>query len=196
MERQRESKYRVETTSHPNLHNQYGQDELRTPGTKPSIVQINMVNNNNLNLHTIQPGQSASRISRPSSLSRSKVQASQTSSKQKRIEQVAMNHQNMRRMLNDERESSTANYGEILGDLSQHQAAGHSNQQFQDVQVLTNNSGSTVNEKNINLNFYQQSRSRPNLKKPAGANARNQALEEDGSIGAGDLLKTEESMKA
>ena len=158
MERQRDSKQMlVETASNPTLNNLYGQDELRTPGTKPSMSQLNMFNNNNSNISTLQPsgGQSHARVSRPSSLQRPKVQASQTSSKQKRIEQVAMNHKNMRKMLNDERESNTANYGDILGrDLSQRQAPAHTNQQYQDSQMLTNHSGSTICEKNINLQFY------------------------------------------
>jgi len=38
MERLRENKYMmVDTSSQPRLNNHYGQDELRTPGTKPTM---------------------------------------------------------------------------------------------------------------------------------------------------------------
>lgn len=54
-------------------------------------------------------------MSRPGSLQRTKISADQASMKQKRIEQVAMNHKNMRKMLNDERKSNLAGRGERVG---------------------------------------------------------------------------------
>jgi hypothetical protein len=107
-----------------------------------------------------------------------------------------MNHQNMRRMLNDERESNIAGHSQHPNRDLAH--GGHNNSQMQEQYPMhTDNSGSTVNEKNINLNFYQQARSRTDLKKAlgGGSNAHHlpSGLEDDGR--GADLMKMDESLQ-
>lgn len=185
MDRQRESKYRiVDTSSNPahQVHHHHGQEDLRTPGTKPSIVQINMTQGHNLNLSTLQPGHSASRLSRPSSLQRQKLAASHASStKQKRIEQVAMNHQNMRKMLNDERQSTNAKNegakeGRARHDLSQYQVGSGLIPPQDSAQnppgatntVVPSTASLLLSDKSLNL-YQQQVRSRVGHGKKGGA---------------------------